>query len=249
MPMPLENHTLALLNGEATKRGVSIQELLADVIIPEWFGRRKRNVEGGAGSHYKRTLGDKLASLEEALQDLKVEIERGLFVDQSERFLARPAKLIRSIEDLLNRTFGGIVASSLLYEIGKESGRHSMKSFAKDNSRISHMGNFQLVCNALAPLCGWLRLRTIEVDFEKGMVHARGTGSIYAGERPRRVPTCHFGRGVVAGALEIILGIECESLETSCEGRGDSYCELVTGVSAEITRLTEGWNATPSIRG
>ncbi len=129
--MPLENRTFSLLDEQATKRGVSVQELLRAVIVPEWLRMRSHVVNGEAAPPYRRTLAYKLSSLEKAFQDLKSEVERGALADQGEGTLVRPVKLIRSVDALLIRTFGRIVASNLLYEIGKEAGRHSVTSVDK----------------------------------------------------------------------------------------------------------------------
>lgn len=243
--MPLENRTFALLDEEATKRGVSVQELLRAVIVPEWLRMKSHDVKGEVASQYRRTLAYKLTSLEKAFQELKAEIERGVLLDESERTLARPVKLIRSIEALLVRTFGGITASNLLYEIGKEAGRHSITSVDKEISRISSVRRFQQVCSNFAPVWGWERLQTKEFNFEKRLVISIGEGSIYVRNKTGRIPICHFGRGTLAGALQAVLRASCESIEIACEGKGDNYCEVITGAPSEIARLAEGWDRLP----
>ncbi len=96
--MPLENRTFSLLDEQATKRGVSVQELLRAVIVPEWLRMRSHVVNGEAAPPYRRTLAYKLSSLEKAFQDLKSEVERGALADQGEGTLVRPVKLIRSVD-------------------------------------------------------------------------------------------------------------------------------------------------------
>jgi predicted hydrocarbon binding protein len=40
-------------------------------------------------------------------------------------------------------------------------------------------------------------------------------------------PVCYEMTGTIAGALQMILGIEMTCTETKCEGKGDRYCEFV----------------------
>lgn len=237
--MPLENRTLALLDEEATRRGVSVQELMGTVIVPEWLSMKNPVMKSAAISHPSRTIAFKLSSLERAFQDLKAEIERGVLIDQSDRALLKPVKLIRSIEALLTKTFGRVNASNLLYEIGKETGRHSVTGVEKDIDKASSVNKFQQVCSSFAPVWGWERLRTKNFDFSKRVVISNGEGSVYVRKKTGRISVCHFGRGALAGALGIVLRADCESLEIACEGKGDGYCEIVSGAPDEIARLAE----------
>ncbi len=79
----------------------------------------------------------------------------------------------------------------------------------------------------------------MEFDATTKLVRSRGTGSIYVRNRRGRTPVCHFGRGLVAGALGVVFRRRCESIEVACEGKRDSYCELVTGAGGEIARLAD----------
>lgn len=58
--------------------------------------------------------------------------------------------------------------------------------------------------------------------------------------RKGRTAVCHFGRGVLTGAVEEIFGRKCESLETSCQGKGDDYCEAIIGDADVIDRVASG---------
>lgn len=245
--MPLEDQTFQLLDQEATKRGVSVQELLRAVVVPDWL-KTKSNTMMGLGSDTRKTLGSKLIALERAFQDLRAEVEKGLLKEDREFSPVRPSKLMHSIEDSLIRSFGRISATNLLYEMGKEAGRNSAKRVEKETSNISALQAFRQICRVLTPVWGWESLETSEFDLEKRLARSRGMGSIYLRNRTGKTPTCHFGRGLVAGVLEVILRTECESIEIACEGRGDNYCELIAGAPAQIARLAEGLDGTPMTR-
>ncbi len=110
----------------------------------------------------------------------------------------------------------------------------------KEISRISSVRRFQRVCSNFASVWGRERLETKEFNFEKRIVTSRGQGSIYVRNKTGRIPICHLGRGALAGALQVILRADCESIEIACEGKGDDYCEVITGSSGEIARIGEG---------
>jgi predicted hydrocarbon binding protein len=54
-----------------------------------------------------------------------------------------------------------------------------------------------------------------------------------------RTPVCHFSRGLMTGAIEVVLGRKCESLETSCERKGDKYCEAIIGNPSTVALVAD----------
>lgn len=217
------------------------------MIVPEWL-RTRSNADVEEAMPYRETLAHKLSSLERSFHDLKAEIERGVLVDQNARTLVRPVKLMHSIEALLVRTFGRIAASNLLYEMGKEAGRHFVYNVGKEVNRASGMQRFQKACDNFAPLWGWEKLESKDFNVEKRIVSSRGEGSLFVRNKTGKAPTCHFNRGALAGTLEVILQSDCESIETACQGKGDDYCEVITGASREIARIAEDLGRLPAPR-
>ncbi len=235
--LPLREEIFTLLGEEAARRGVSIQEFLGAVIVPGWFRARGFNVEN-------TTLGDRgesgsIGKLEKIIQELEVNPQSGILTIRGNRILLMPAWVLHSIDEWVVKTFGPTAAPSLLYEMGREAGRESMKLMENAGVQIRDSRELDKVREEFAFLWGWASLNTLEFDSGKRIVRSRATGSIFVGEKKGRTPVCHFGRGLDAGALGVMFGRPCESIEVACEGKRDDYCELVTGASAQIAGLAE----------
>ncbi len=48
-----------------------------------------------------------------------------------------------------------------------------------------------------------------------------------------------WGKGILTGAVAAILKSSCESIEVSCQGKGDKFCEAIIGEPREINRLAD----------
>ncbi len=181
----------------------------------------------------------KLRRLREALKTLNVDEKRGILTAYDERFLFIPIKLIHSIEDRLAESFGPVTATSFQYEIGKEGGAHYVRMAEKAGFKIKNPRDIRKIAERLGTLGGWGRLEVTEFDFERKLARIRWVNGVSVRNKKGKTPVCHFGRGILTGATEVILGRKCESLEVSCEGKGDPYCEAVIGDPAEIARFAD----------
>ncbi len=109
----------------------------------------------------------------------------------------------------------------------------------KSGFNIKNPGGLGQIADRLGTLGGWGKVTIVDFDLEKKMARIRWTNGVSVRNRKGKTPVCHFGRGILTGAMEQTFGRKCESLEVSCQGRGDRFCEAVIGEPAEITRLAE----------
>lgn len=185
----------------------------------------------------------KIKRLREALRALDVDEKKGILTAYGERFLFIPLEIIHSIEDRLTDNLGPVTATSFQYEIGKEGGREYMKMAEKAGYDITDLRDVRKVAERLGTLGGWGRLEVTEVDLEQRIARVRWTHGVSVRNRRGKTPVCHFGRGILTGCAEVIFGRKCESLEITCQGKGDRYCEAVIGDPEEITRLADNPNS------
>jgi len=175
----------------------------------------------------------------EARGELVVDERQGTLSAYGERFLLIPVKLIHSIEDRLTESFGPITATSLQYEIGKEGGAQYVHLAQKVGIGTKSPSDVQRIASSLGTHNGWGKVEIVDFDFNKRIARIRWKNGVSVRNRKGKTPVCHFGRGVLTGAVEEIFGRRCESIEISCQGKGDSFCEAVVAEPAEISRLVE----------
>lgn len=173
------------------------------------------------------------------MQALDIDPVKGIITAYDERFLFIPVALIHSIEDKLTESFGPITATSFQYSIGKQGGAQYMSIAKKSGFNITRPGGLEQVADSLGTLGGWGKVSIVGFDLEKKIARIRWTNGVSVRNRKGKTPVCHFGRGILTGAMEQAFGRKCESLEVSCQGKGDRFCEAVIGEPAEITRLAE----------
>jgi predicted hydrocarbon binding protein len=171
--------------------------------------------------------------------ELVVDEKKGTLSAYGERFLLIPVKLIHSIEDRLTESFGPITATSLQYEIGKEGGAQYVHLAQKVGIGTKSPSDVQRIASSLGTHNGWGKVEIVDFDFNKKIARIRWKNGVSVRNRKGKTPVCHFGRGVLTGAVEEIFGRRCESIEISCQGKGDSFCEAVVAEPAEISRLVE----------
>ncbi len=181
----------------------------------------------------------KLRRLRVALRALDIDEKKGILTAYNERFLLIPIKLIHSIEDRLTENFGRATATSFQYEIGREGGADYVRIAQRAGFDIKRPSSVREIAQRLGTLSGWGRLEIVEFDFAKKMARIRWTNGVSVRNRKGNTPVCHFGRGILTGATEVIFGRKCESLEVTCQGKGDAFCEAVIGGAEEISRLAE----------
>lgn len=198
-------------------------------------------LDGNVG-HGSLSTVRKLKQLREALHVLDVNEKEGTVTAYGERFMFIPVKLIHSIEDRLTQSFGPVTATSFQYEIGRDGGAHYMRIAEKAGFNIRNFQELQKVARRLGTLGGWGRLQVTQVDFDKKVLRVRWTNGVSVRNKKGKTSVCHFGRGILTGATEVIFKTGCESLETSCEGKGDNFCEAVIAEPDEIARLADTRN-------
>lgn len=182
----------------------------------------------------------KLDRLLQALKSLNLDEAKGIITAFDSRFLFIPVGLIHSIEDRLTENFGPITATSLQYEVGKQGGAQYMNIAKKSGFDIKRAGGLDQIADRLGTLSGWGKVSIVDFDPSKRIARIRWTNGVSVRNTKGKTPVCHFGRGILTGAMEQTFGRKLESLEVSCQGKGDKYCEAVIGEPAEITRLAEG---------
>jgi uncharacterized protein len=170
---------------------------------------------------------------------LVVDEKKGTLSAYGERFLLIPVKLIHSIEDRLTESFGPITATSFQYEIGKEGGAQYVHLAQKVGIGTKSPIDVQRIASSLGTQNGWGKVEIVDFDFNKKIARIRWKNGVSVRNHKGKTPVCHFGRGVLTGAVEEIFGRSCESIEVSCQGKGDKFCEAVVAEPAEISRLVE----------
>ena len=172
-------------------------------------------------------------------QDLVLDEEQGTLSAYGERFLLIPVKLIHSIEDRLTESFGPVTATSFEYEIGREGGIQYVHVARRVGLEIKSLSDVKKMASSLGTLDGWGKVEVIDFDFAKKFARIRWRNGVSVRNNKGRTPVCHFGRGILTGAVQEIFGRRCESIEVSCQGKGDGFCEAVVAPPAEIGRLAD----------
>lgn len=173
------------------------------------------------------------------LRQMVVDEKKGTLNAYGERFLFIPVKLIHSIEDRLAKSFGPITATSFQYEIGREGGGQYIRIAQRTGLDIRSQMGIQQLATLLGTMGGWGKVEVVDFDLGNRLVKIRWKNGVSVRNKNGKTPVCHFGRGVLTGAVSEILGLKCESIEVSCQGKGDSYCEAIVGAPKEISRLFE----------
>lgn len=178
-------------------------------------------------------------SAAQSMGDMIVDQKQGTMVAYGERFLLIPVGLIHSIEDRLAQNFGPVTATSIQYEIGREGGARFVSIGRKTGLAIKSIEDIQRIADRLGTLSGWGRIEVVDFDFKKKQARIRWWNGVSIRSRNGKTPVCHFGRGILTGAVTEIFGTKRESIEVSCQGKGDKYCEAVVADAREIQRLVE----------
>ena len=173
------------------------------------------------------------------MKEMTIDEKEGILTAYGERFLFIPIKLIHSIEDRLTKSFGPVTATSFEYEIGREGGAQYIHLAQKTGLDTKTQAGTQRIADILGTASGWGRVEITDFDVGKRLVRIRWKNGVSVRNRKGKTPVCHFGRGILTGALSEIFGAKFESIEIACQGKGDSYCEAVIGEPREIDRLAD----------
>jgi predicted hydrocarbon binding protein len=174
-----------------------------------------------------------------ALKDLTIDAKKGTLSAYGERFLFIPVKLIHSIEDRLTENLGPVTATSFEYEIGREGGAKFIQLAQKAGLGVKTPEEIQRIADVLGTMSGWGKVDVVDFDFAKKSAKVRWKNGVSVRNKTGKTPVCHFGRGILTGAVAAILKSSCESIEVSCQGKGDKFCEAVIGEPREISRLAD----------
>ena len=172
-------------------------------------------------------------------RELVMDEKQGTLSAYGARFLLIPVKLIHSIEDRLTESFGPVTATSFQYEIGREGGAQYIHLAQKAGFNIKTPSDVQRIASSLGTLDGWGKLEVIAFDPVKKFARIRWKNGVSVRNKQGKTPVCHFGRGILTGAVGEIFGTRLESIEVSCQGKGDGFCEAVIGEPREISRLAD----------
>jgi len=172
-------------------------------------------------------------------RELVMNEKQGTLSAYGARFLLIPVKLIHSIEDRLTESFGPVTATSFQYEIGREGGAQYIHLAQKAGFSLKSPNDIQKIASSLGTLDGWGKLQIVDFDPTKKFARIRWKNGVSVRNRKGKTPVCHFGRGILTGAVGEIFGTRLESIEVSCQGKGDSFCEAIIGEPREISRLAD----------
>jgi len=172
-------------------------------------------------------------------RELVMNEQQGTLSAYGARFLLIPVKLIHSIEDRLTESFGPVTATSFQYEIGREGGAQYIHLAQKAGFSLKSPNDIQKIASSLGTLDGWGKLQIVDFDPIKKFARIRWKNGVSVRNRKGKTPVCHFGRGILTGAVGEIFGTRLESIEVSCQGKGDSFCEAIIGEPREISRLAD----------
>jgi predicted hydrocarbon binding protein len=172
-------------------------------------------------------------------RELVMNEQQGTLSAYGARFLLIPVKLIHSIEDRLTESFGPVTATSFQYEIGREGGAQYIHLAQKAGFSLKSPNDIQKIASSLGTLDGWGKLQIVDFDPTKKFARIRWKNGVSVRNRKGKTPVCHFGRGILTGAVGEIFGTRLESIEVSCQGKGDSFCEAIIGEPREISRLAD----------
>ena len=118
-------------------------------------------------------------------------------------------------------------ASVIIYEMGLRAGNALLASI-RENFGVEGLDALKLMA-ALGMARGWCRTEVVEWDEEKPRLVVRMWDLFECmpfrnqGGRPRS----HFMRGLLAGVVKAMTGVEVMARETRCIAKGDPYCEFV----------------------
>jgi predicted hydrocarbon binding protein len=172
-------------------------------------------------------------------RELVMNEQQGTLSAYGARFLLIPVKLVHSIEDRLTESFGPVTATSFQYEIGREGGAQYIHLAQKAGFSLKSPNDIQKIASSLGTLDGWGKLQIVDFDPTKKFARIRWKNGVSVRNRKGKTPVCHFGRGILTGAVGEIFGTRLESIEVSCQGKGDSFCEAIIGEPREISRLAD----------
>jgi predicted hydrocarbon binding protein len=172
-------------------------------------------------------------------RELVMNEKQGTLSAYGERFLLIPVKLIHSIEDRLTDSFGPVTATSFQYEIGREGGAQYIHLAQKAGFSLKKPTDIQKIASSLGTLDGWGKLEIVDFDLANKFARIRWKNGVSVRNKKGKTPVCHFGRGILTGAVGEIFGARCESIEVSCQGKGDGFCEAIIGEPKEISRLAD----------
>jgi predicted hydrocarbon binding protein len=171
---------------------------------------------------------------------MAIDQNEGTIKAYGERFLFIPVNLIHSMEDGLIETLGPATATSFEYEIGKQGGANFIRIAKNAGLGTRSSAEIQRIADSLGTLSGWGKLDVLSFDFGRKLARIKWINGVSVRNRTGKTTVCHFGRGILTGAVAEILGTECESIEVSCQGKGDKFCEAVIGEPREINRIATG---------
>lgn len=181
----------------------------------------------------------KKRSSQPLIEQPRLDPRKGVLTAYDERFLFIPVKLIHSIEDRLVENVGAVTATSFEYEIGKEGGAHYVQLAERAGFKLKSQNDIQKIADSLGTLSGWGKLEVVDFDVPKKMARIRWTNGVSVRNRKGKTPVCHFGRGILTGAIQEIMKMPCESIELTCQGKGDSFCEAIFGDPKEVEKLAD----------
>jgi len=124
---------------------------------------------------------------------------------------------------------GGV---SILYNSAKKGGYELTKQLCNIMG-ISGPKAVELLITGCRELTGWGNFELIDYNSSERKAIFHVSNGPFA-EVPGSVESCHFARGLIAGALTYVFNSEVDAIETKCASKGSAFCEFVVQPYANL---------------
>jgi len=137
-----------------------------------------------------------------------------------------PASILLQIKVALGDLLGE-AGAAVLYHLSKE----GTKAWCLDVKRTLRLRDRDPVLvqllEELAVTNNWGRVRFVRADPASSRCEVTVEDCFECNHAElSSKPVCHFMRGVVAGAVSVILGVEADALELGCTAKGEADCRF-----------------------
>lgn len=131
---------------------------------------------------------------------------------------------LREIQKEMLEELGGR-GVQIIYTSSKKGGYELAKQLSSVMG-VSGSKAIDLLVIGCRDLTGWGNFKLVDYKSDEKKAIFQVTNGPFA-ETKAKAESCHFTRGLIAGAMEQILGGEIDAVETKCASKGDAYCEFV----------------------
>lgn len=166
------------------------------------------------------------------LSELEYRPEGGGLYFKGVRYLLIRPEALASIQHSLEDEGRQVISSKVLFAAGFTGGQLSGLKY-KEAMDLSDREAVEFMCRMGGEI-GWGRFRLVGLEPDKMRLVVEVDNSPFATsmEGPAEGGVCHLSRGVLAGLVSGLFGVEVQSNEKMCMAKGDSFCRFeVEGVA------------------